>query len=113
MVQNAVYVLWNWVELASSELEWELNCLQDLVPDSELEWNCLYRNWNWIAKTELTPALAVGQVIGVHDVDSIYRVPLLLEEQNLVEFFAERLNLPLPKLRPRRYLVKWKDLVDR
>ena len=30
MVQNAVYV-WNWVELTSSELEL----------------NCLYRNWNW------------------------------------------------------------------
>ena len=30
MVQNAVYV-WNWVEL----------------PSSELELNCLYRNWNW------------------------------------------------------------------
>ena len=48
---------WNWsriafigigigVELPSSELEFELNCLLDWVPDSELEWNCLYRNWN-------------------------------------------------------------------
>ena len=49
---------WNWsriafigigigVELPLSELELELNCLLDWVPDSELEWNCLYRNWNW------------------------------------------------------------------
>ena len=47
------------MELPLSELELELNCLLDWVPDSELEWNCLYRNWNWnlIAKTELTPAL--------------------------------------------------------
>ena len=35
MVQNAVYVLWNWVELPSSEFESESNCH--------------HRNWNWIA----------------------------------------------------------------
>ena len=35
------------VELPLSELELELNCLLDWVPDSELEWNCLDRNWNW------------------------------------------------------------------
>ena len=44
MVQNTVYV-WNWVELSTSELE--LSCLTDLVPESELEWNCFHRNWNW------------------------------------------------------------------
>ena len=32
------------LELPSSELELELNCLKDLVPDSELNWNCYY--WN-------------------------------------------------------------------
>ena len=32
------------LELPSSELE--LNCLKDFVPDSELNWNCYYRNWN-------------------------------------------------------------------
>ena len=61
MVQNAVesnchHRNWNLiafigigigVELPLSELELELNCLWDWVPDSELEWNCLYRNWNW------------------------------------------------------------------
>ena len=41
------------MELPSSELE--LKCLRDLVPESELEWNCLYRNWNLIVKTEVTP----------------------------------------------------------
>ena len=35
------------VKLPLSELELELNCLLDWVPDSELEWNCLYWNWNW------------------------------------------------------------------
>ena len=32
------------LELPSSELE--LDCLKDFVPDSELNWNCYYRNWN-------------------------------------------------------------------
>ena len=32
------------LELPSSELE--LNCLKDFVPDSELNGNCYYRNWN-------------------------------------------------------------------
>ena len=32
------------VELPSSELE--LNCLRDFVPESELNWNWYYRNWN-------------------------------------------------------------------
>ena len=27
-------------------LELDLNCLRDLVPESELELNCLCRNWN-------------------------------------------------------------------
>ena len=30
------------LELPSSEL----NCLKDFLPDSELNWNCYYRNWN-------------------------------------------------------------------
>ena len=28
------------LELPSSELELELNCLKDFVPDSEFNWNC-------------------------------------------------------------------------
>ena len=39
------------MELITSDLELELpslelNCLEDFVPDSELNWNCYYRNWN-------------------------------------------------------------------
>lgn len=33
------------------------------------------------------------QVLGVHDVNSTYHVPLLLKEQKLVKFFQKRLNL--------------------
>ena len=50
------------VELPSSELE--LNCLRDFVPESELNWNWYYRNWNWIAKTELTPTLLISYCFG-------------------------------------------------
>ena len=53
------------------------------------------------------------QVIGVHDVSSIYRVPLLLDEQKLIEYFSERLELPIPVPKPRRFLTKWRDLADR
>ena len=52
------------LELPSSELEMELNCLNDFVPDSELNWNCYYRNCNRIAKTELTPALVLSDMAG-------------------------------------------------
>ena len=44
------------MELPLSELELELNCLLDWVPDSELEWNCLYRNWNWNWKNGIDPS---------------------------------------------------------
>lgn len=57
--------------------------------------------------------VAPDQVICVHDVSSIYRVPLLLDDQKLVEFFGERLQLPLPLIKPRKFLMKWRDLADR
>jgi len=53
------------------------------------------------------------QVVCVPDVTSIYRVPLILEDQKVVEFFASRLHLPLPTPRPRKFLMKWRDLADR
>jgi CTP synthase len=34
-----------------------------------------------------------GQVIGVHDVSSTYHVPLLLRQQNIIEYFTKRLAL--------------------
>ncbi|VDM44680.1 unnamed protein product [Toxocara canis] len=34
------------------------------------------------------------QVIGVHDVANIYKVPLLLHQQNVLEMITERLKLP-------------------
>ena len=38
--------------------------------------------------------VASEQVVGVHDVTSIYHVPLLLQSQGIVDFLKRRLNLP-------------------
>lgn len=60
---------------------------------------------------ELT-LLIFKQVICVHDVSSIYRVPLLLEEQGVVDYFLRRLDLPIER-QPRKMLMKWKEMADR
>lgn len=51
-------------------------------------------------------------MICVHDVSSIYRVPLLLEDQGVVRYLCERLNLPI-EMRPRKMFTKWKEMADR
>uniref|UniRef100_A0A7N6BUE1 CTP synthase n=1 Tax=Anabas testudineus TaxID=64144 RepID=A0A7N6BUE1_ANATE len=52
------------------------------------------------------------QVICVHDVPSVYRVPLLLEDQGVVSYLCQRLNLPV-EMKPRKLLTKWKEMADR
>ncbi|XP_070568114.1 CTP synthase 1-like [Ptychodera flava] len=52
------------------------------------------------------------QVICIHDCTSIYRVPMMLFEQNVLPFFNQRLNLNYPE-KPRRTLAKWKELAER
>lgn len=37
--------------------------------------------------------VATEQVVGVHDVSSVYHVPLLLQAQGIVDFFTKRLGL--------------------
>lgn len=37
--------------------------------------------------------VAAEQVLGVHDVSSVYHVPLLLQSQGIVEYLRKRLNL--------------------
>ncbi|KAH8116007.1 CTP synthase [Phellopilus nigrolimitatus] len=58
-----------------------------------------------------------NQVVGVHDVSSLYHVPLLLESQGIVTFLQKRLELPtrdeLPKAMLERGLSlskRWKEL---
>ncbi|KAF7254664.1 CTP synthase 2 [Varanus komodoensis] len=52
------------------------------------------------------------QVIFIHDVSSTYRVPILLEEQGIIKYFKERLNLPIDD-QPSDLLLKWKKMADR
>ncbi|XP_019781188.2 CTP synthase 2 isoform X3 [Tursiops truncatus] len=52
------------------------------------------------------------QVICIHDVPSTYRVPVLLEEQGIVKYFKERLDLPIGDSAS-NLLFKWKNMADR
>nr|CAG4640787.1 EOG090X04HX [Eulimnadia texana] len=53
------------------------------------------------------------QVVCIHDCSSIYQVPLMLREEGIVEFFAERLHLDiLPRLN-KRFMWQWRDLATR
>lgn len=52
------------------------------------------------------------QVICIHDVSSTYRVPVLLEEQGIVKYFKERLNLPIADSSS-DLLSRWKNMADR
>ena len=52
------------------------------------------------------------QVVAVHDCSSIYRVPLLLQEQGVLEFFLKRLEIQVVQTRP-SYLHKWRNLAER
>uniref|UniRef100_A0A8C4NFI7 CTP synthase n=1 Tax=Eptatretus burgeri TaxID=7764 RepID=A0A8C4NFI7_EPTBU len=56
--------------------------------------------------------VAPEQVLCVHDVSSLYRVPLMLEQQGVVRYFKHRLHLPIEES-PRRLLVRWKEMADR
>lgn len=58
-----------------------------------------------------------NQVIGVHDVSSLYHVPLLLESQGVVYFLTKRLEIPLPGRVSRHMLEhaqslsrRWRDM---
>lgn len=53
------------------------------------------------------------QVITIHDLTSIYRVPLLMEYQGVIEFLNDRLQLNIGVPRPRYFMRKWRDLAER
>ncbi|CAL1275370.1 unnamed protein product [Larinioides sclopetarius] len=61
--------------------------------------------------------VAPEQVICLHDVKSVYHVPIFMEEQGLVRFFHERLNLPvrLPdcSIEVRRRSREWRKLAKK
>jgi CTP synthase len=59
------------------------------------------------------------QVVGVHDVSSVYHVPLLLQSQGIVGFLQRRLNLSSIPLTPKdlergaSLETRWKALTGR
>ncbi|XP_076294532.1 CTP synthase-like [Lasioglossum baleicum] len=55
--------------------------------------------------------VAPDQVITIHDLSSIYRVPLLMESQGVIEFLNDRLQLNVS--RPQCSMQKWRKLADR
>ncbi|XP_035219633.1 CTP synthase 1-like, partial [Stegodyphus dumicola] len=55
------------------------------------------------------------EVVCLHDVKSVYHVPIFLEEQGLVKFFHERLKLPVRKHSDevRNRSKQWKNLIKK
>ncbi|KAF7993312.1 hypothetical protein HCN44_006372 [Aphidius gifuensis] len=58
-------------------------------------------------------SIAPNQVITIHDLSSIYRVPLLMESQGVIEFLNERLQLNITIPRPPDFMKQWRDLADK
>ncbi|XP_058451431.1 CTP synthase [Malaya genurostris] len=56
--------------------------------------------------------VAPEQVVCIHDLSSIYHVPLLMEEAGVIDFLNERLQLDLPSPRPIRFMQSWRDLAE-
>ncbi|XP_055549686.1 CTP synthase [Wyeomyia smithii] len=57
--------------------------------------------------------VAPEQVVCIHDLSSIYHVPLLMEEAGVIEFLNDRLNLQLTFPRPIQFMQSWRDLAER
>ncbi|XP_055388258.1 CTP synthase-like isoform X2 [Condylostylus longicornis] len=53
------------------------------------------------------------QVICIHDLSSIYHVPLLMEDHGLIEYLNLRLHLNIENSKRDRCLQQWKDLARR
>lgn len=72
---------------------------------------CIYYE-KYLGKYVYCAFLFFLQVIFIHDVSSTYRVPILLEEQGIMKYFKQRLNLPIDD-QPSDLLMKWKKMADR
>lgn len=57
--------------------------------------------------------VAPEQVICVHDLSSIYHVPILMESHGIVDFLKDRLQLDIPSPRPNKFMHRWRDLAKR
>ncbi|KAG8848373.1 CTP synthase ura7, partial [Serendipita sp. 411] len=62
--------------------------------------------------------VAEEQVIGIHDVSSVYHVPLLLQEQGIISFLQRKLDLQSIYLskeltdKGSRLMARWKEMTD-
>ncbi|TMW53750.1 hypothetical protein DOY81_001155 [Sarcophaga bullata] len=57
--------------------------------------------------------VAPDQVICIHDLSSIYHVPLLMEQNGVIEFLNDRLKLNILPSKREKCLQQWKDLARR
>jgi CTP synthase len=57
--------------------------------------------------------VAPEQVICIHDLSSIYHVPILMDASGVMKFLTERLQLTIPLGKPEKPLSKWRDLARR
>lgn len=57
--------------------------------------------------------VASRQVLFMHDLDSIYKVPLFMENQGALEFLQDRLNFPINVAYNRIFMKQWKKLSDK
>lgn len=57
--------------------------------------------------------VAPEQVVCIHDLSSIYHVPLLMQEAGVIEFLNERLKLEIPLPTPDDFMQSWRDLAER
>jgi CTP synthase (UTP-ammonia lyase) len=53
------------------------------------------------------------KVICMPDVKTLYRVPLLLEENGIFNFLSMRLNLTRKANYDQSFRIKWNDLIER
>lgn len=62
--------------------------------------------------------VAVDQVVGIHDVSSVYHVPLLLKNQDIIKFLQKRLGLDSVSVskelhdKGEKLMKRWKDMTD-
>ena len=53
------------------------------------------------------------KVICMPDVKTLYRVPLILEENSVFDFLTTRLSLTEKKNYDQSFMIKWRDLIER
>jgi len=54
-----------------------------------------------------------NQVINIQDCASIYHVPIEMYKQSVVDILKERLQLKFKEVRPRKFMLRWRELAER